>query len=176
MKIIVGLGNPGEQYQYTRHNLGWMVVDELIKNLNIKNKNDKLKLKINNKFNAEILETTINNKKVLLVKPQTFMNSSGLAVKKIVKFSDDLWVIHDDLDLELGTVKIVRNRSSAGHKGVQSVIDHLQSQDFIRFRIGIKNNQTKDSKDYVLEKFNPEEKLIIKKVVKETVEKIECLI
>lgn len=185
MKLIVGLGNPGKEYENTRHNVGFLVIS--------KTKNQILKtqtkdLKINKKFNAEIIEIEYNNEKVLLVKPQTFMNNSGKAVKKIMDYYKidirDLYVICDDLDLELGQIRIRKDGSSGGHKGLQSIIEQIGSNKFVRFRIGIGSNkldvrrQTSDDSNkipaekYVLQKFGKDEQKIINYAIDKTVELI----
>lgn len=134
MKLIVGLGNPGRQYESTRHNIGFMVIDKLEKELAagvppVWQKDEK----------KNMLMVKIGD--VLLVKPQTFMNKSGFAVKALVDFYKlspaDVWVIHDDMDLPLGKIKIREKGGSAGHNGVQSIIDQLKSDTFVRFRLGI---------------------------------------
>ena len=172
MKIIVGLGNLGKEYINTRHNAGFMVVDKMVQDNNAK-------FKINKKFNAEIAELKFQEEKIILVKPQTFMNDSGMAVAKIVKLlncqmvelSQDLWLVHDDLDLELGEIKIVKDRGAGGHHGVESVISHLKIKDFVRFRIGIRTKKKEEcilsGRDYVLGKFKGKDK----KVFNETIEK-----
>ena len=131
--LIVGLGNPGEQYAASPHNAGFLVVDELITNC---------QLLITNypKLKSEVAEGKIGSKKIIFAKPQTFMNKSGEAVKALIANYQlpitSPWVIHDDIDLELGKIKIVRNRGSAGHKGVEDVMRKLKTQDFVRFRVG----------------------------------------
>jgi len=174
MKLIIGLGNPGEKYIKTRHNIGFRIVDELAEKLEIGN----WKLEI--KFKALISEGIFNNEKVLLAKPQTFMNLSGQAVKGLSIYykinPQNIWIIHDDIDLPLGTFKISQNISSAGHKGVQSTIDNLGAKDFVRFRVGIKPDiryQVSDvrklnTERFVLEKFTKDEEKIIKQTVKKT--------
>jgi len=174
MKLIIGLGNPGEKYIKTRHNIGFRIVDELAEKLEIRN----WKLEI--KFKALISEGIFNNEKVLLAKPQTFMNLSGQAVKGLSIYykinPQNIWIIHDDIDLPLGTFKISQNISSAGHKGVQSTIDNLGAKDFVRFRVGIKPDiryQVSDvrklnTERFVLEKFTKDEEKIIKQTVKKT--------
>ena len=144
--LIVGLGNPGEQYQGTPHNAGFLVVDQLAHTYDVQTGENK-------KLKAEITEHKNGTKKIILAKPQTFMNKSGEAVKSITTYyklqtTNSLWVIHDDVDLELGKIKIVRNRGSAGHKGVQDIMRKLKTQDFVRFRIGIRPKRlaTKRSK------------------------------
>lgn len=133
MKIIVGLGNPGREYENTRHNIGFMVVDKLSKELGphapVWEDNQKHKA----------LVTKMGD--VVLVKPLTFMNASGYAVSSIMKFykakPEDIWIIHDDLDLPLGKIRIRQKGSSAGHNGVTSIMTQIQSDQFVRFRLGI---------------------------------------
>ena len=146
-KLIVGLGNPGEKYKMTRHNLGFRVVDKISENFNLP------KMKCEAKFNSEISECRINNEKILFANPQTFMNESGQAVNQIRHFykikPENIWIIYDDMDLPLGKLKISFNKNSGGHKGVQSIIDCLGRKDFFRFRIGTKTNsklKTQNSK------------------------------
>jgi PTH1 family peptidyl-tRNA hydrolase len=174
MILIVGLGNPGKKFQKTRHNLGFTIVNK------IQAVGEKfLNWKFEKKFQAEISQGKINNQKIILAKPQIFMNNSGKSVKLIIKNYrlkiENLYVVHDDLDLPLGKIRIVKNRGSAGHKGVQSIIDQLKTKDFIRFRIGIKpKNEKKINREkFVLEKFKKNEEKIIKKIIKKTVEAIK---
>lgn len=155
MKLIIGLGNPGKQYIKTRHNIGFVVLDELLKKIA-----DKEKWELSKKFNAEIAQPIYNNNKVILAKPMTFMNESGQAVQMIMHFYkipvEDLIVIHDDKDIKLGEIKIQTDRSSAGHNGVQSIIDRLGAQNFTRIRIGVapaNPDKMKDVADFVLGKF-----------------------
>jgi len=178
MILVVGLGNPGRKFKKTRHNVGFWVIDELRKN------SDLSPFKMSKKFNSLFSEGFLKKKKVLLLKPQTFMNNSGKAVKmlytKYKTSNTNLWVIHDDIDIPLGKIKIVKNRGAAGHKGVQSIIDELNTKNFVRFRIGIKpaSNQlsSKSLEKFVLEKFTKEEEKIIKEVIKKTIEAIEFAI
>jgi peptidyl-tRNA hydrolase, PTH1 family len=166
MKIIVGLGNPGKEYIDTRHNIGFEIVEK------IKNDWNFSPWEFNKKFNAEIstgdykLKTT--NQKLLLIKPQTFMNLSGEAVQSILAFyklvPDDIIVIHDDLDIPVGKYKIATDSSSAGHHGVEDIIEKIGTQKFKRVRIGIgeaaKENTVKcrlGAHDYVLDKFSEDE-------------------
>jgi len=183
MRIIIGLGNPGEKYRQTRHNVGFQAVEQLgEKILNSKSSG----WKFSKRFNAETLKLKAKSYSLkadyLLVKPQTFMNKSGLAVQKIInsyknktihhsltclpvdKVTNHLFIVHDDLDIPLGEYKIQHGRSSAGHKGVQSIIDKLGTKDFWRIRIGI-GPAKGDSQDYVLEKFSKKEKEIISRVI-----------
>ena len=153
MKLVVGLGNKGREYENTRHNMGFMLVDRY---LQYKNITDKFK----EKFNAMYIETTINNEKVIFIKPMTYMNNSGIAVRAFVDFyklnSEDILVISDDLDLDLGKFRLRRNGSSGGHNGLKSIISHLGTNDFKRLRIGISNDKD-DVINYVLSKFSKKE-------------------
>ena len=153
MKLVVGLGNKGREYENTRHNMGFMLVDRY---LQYKNITDKFK----EKFNAIYIETTINNEKVIFIKPMTYMNNSGIAVRAFVDFyklsSEDVLVISDDLDLDLGKFRLRRNGSSGGHNGLKSIISHLGTDNFKRLRIGISNDED-DVINYVLSKFSKKE-------------------
>jgi len=202
MKLIIGLGNPGKKYIKTRHNIGFRVADGLIKKLGSENCRRRAKAtmatarKLKSKLKALISEGIFNNEKILLAKPQTFMNLSGQAVKILSTYykinPQNIWVIHDDIDLPLGRFKISQNISSAGHKGVQSIIDNLGTKDFVRFRIGIKQIanrksqiaklsilrssataedgqlKTKNLEKFVLEKFSKDEEEIVKQIIKKT--------
>lgn len=158
MKLIVGLGNPGKTYHNTRHNVGFIVLDNIAKDLNQKFNLDKNK-------KCEILETIINNEKVILIKPITYMNNSGESVRLVCDFykinSSDILVFNDDLDIELGRIKIKQNGSSGGHKGIQSIIDHLHTNEIKRVKIGISKTEKENVIDYVLTKFNKVEQKII---------------
>ena len=137
MILIVGLGNPGKKYKASRHNLGFLVLDKFIK------KNRFLEFKSSKKFESLISKNSLGEKGIILAKPQTFMNKSGKAVKSLLKYyklkSKDLIVIHDDIDLDLGKIKIIKNRGGAGHKGVQSVINEIKTSDnnriFLNFNL-----------------------------------------
>jgi len=182
MKIIVGLGNPGKEFERTRHNLGFMVIDEFAK----KNRFPKFKLK--KEFLAMISEKKIGKEKIVLAKPQTFMNNSGKAVKLLIENwklkIENLTVVHDDLDIPFGKIKISFGRGSAGHKGVQSIIDEIGTKNFVRFRVGIGmgNNETKNNKaksnrkDLVLQKFSKKEEKALKRVIDLTCKAIEISI
>jgi PTH1 family peptidyl-tRNA hydrolase len=190
MKVIVGLGNPGKKFEKTRHNLGFMVIESL--KSEFKHFSDWKKSK---KLLSKISEGKINNERVILVKPQTFMNDSGKAVKSLIRnfllnktmteLSKCLFVIHDDIDIPLGKIKISVGRGSAGHKGVQSIIDEIGTKNFVRFRIGIKPNskfKMQNAKlkfkiqNFVLEKFNKEEEKILKEVFEMACRAIEMAI
>ena len=137
MKLIVGLGNPEEKYLYTRHNIGFMVVEKLAKNLLSVEAMDKAWVG-EKKFTAEICKISQN---LILAKPHTYMNRSGMAISALINFYkikvEDLWVIHDDIDLPIGKIRIRRGGSSGGHNGVESIIKNLPSPEFLRFRLGI---------------------------------------
>jgi PTH1 family peptidyl-tRNA hydrolase len=165
MKIIVGLGNPGKQYEHTRHNAGFLALDYLAHALNLSQQ------AWATTFDSQVLKTMVNDEKILLVKPQTFMNESGRAVRAVLDFyhdrldpACDLIVIHDDIDLPLGTVRVATNSSSAGHKGVQNIIDELGKQAFHRIRIGIETRPSRKelpTEDFVLQDFNQAETQIL---------------
>lgn len=153
MKLIVGLGNVGKEYENTRHNMGFMLVDRYLEYKNIP-------LKFKEKFNAMYVETAINNEKVIFIKPTTYMNNSGIAVRDFLDFYkldvQDVLVISDDLDLDLGKFRLRRNGSSGGHNGLKSIISHLGTDGFKRLRIGISNDKD-DVINYVLSKFSKKE-------------------
>lgn len=186
MKLIVGLGNPGKEYENTRHNVGFLVLDQIIKKTKkqkSKGKNQKYSIfsniqysniqyfepfKLVGKFKAEIAKLKFGNQDILLVKPQTFMNLSGEAVKKIVDFykvnpKNDLIVVHDDVDIPLGSVRMRQEGSSAGHKGLQSIIDELSTDRFTRVRIGIgrPSNELVKIEDWVLQALSEAEKEVL---------------
>lgn len=160
MKLIVGLGNPDKKYENTRHNVGFMCLDKYLKIRDID-------LKFKEKFNSLYLETNINGEKVIFVKPLTYMNNSGEAVRKFRDFykidSNDILVISDDLDLDLGKFRLRYNGSSGGHNGLKSIINYLNTDEFKRLRIGIGKN-TNDIVDYVLSKFTKDEFDILDKL------------
>lgn len=181
MILIIGLGNPGKKFQKTRHNLGFRVVDELGR------KNKFPKFKLLKKFKAEISQGKIANQKIILAKPQTFMNLSGKAVKLLIKtycvnkamakLTQCLWIVHDDIDLPLGKIRISIGRGSGGHKGVQSIIDELNTKSFFRLRIGIQRGRTPVIfEKFVLERFTKNEEKIIKQIKKRACEALELAI
>ncbi len=170
MKLIVGLGNPGTEYAKTRHNLGYMVVDELCSRWGISlSNNDKLK--------TQIFTGLIDNQTLVLAKPQTFMNLSGQAVQKVKQFyklnNADIWVISDDLDLEFGKIRTRIGGSSGGHNGLKNIIEQI-GDDFVRIRIGIKN-QTLTSipaDKFVLQIFDKNEENKLPDIINHTVQVI----
>ena len=148
MKLIVGLGNPGPEYEFTPHNLGFLTVDLLADDLKVEVRNRQCK--------ALTARTQVGQEQVVLAKPETYMNLSGLSVRCLVekleiKPEADLIVIQDELDFPLGTLRIQRARSSAGHNGIESIIDSLGTKDFLRIRIGVApEHKPRDGKDYLL--------------------------
>ncbi len=155
MKIIVGLGNPGGKYERTRHNAGFMAIDALARNLNTGITRDK--------YHALIAVASIDAEDIVLAKPQTYMNDSGRAVAAIMKgvyaAVTDLIVIHDELDLPLGVIRIKIGGGHGGHNGLRSIIDYIGSAEYIRVRIGIgRPAPGLDAADYVLSTFQTEEK------------------
>jgi PTH1 family peptidyl-tRNA hydrolase len=176
MKLIVGLGNPGLKYSKNRHNIGFACLRHFAHKYGIHlDKEQSL---------ARSGSGKIEGGNIILARPQTYMNLSGQSVSRLVnklKLSlDDLIVIHDDLDLPLGRIRIRRGGGSGGHKGMESVIGELDSQDFIRIRIGIGRPSENASEDenigFVLSDFTPEEELIAKKAIARVSDAIICLI
>ncbi len=181
MKLLVGLGNPGKNYDNTRHNIGFAMIDFLYSEWLKKENFDAWG--INKKFKAELTVGIINGDKVMLVKPLTFMNNSGETVQALAGYfkiaNKDIYIFHDELDLLCGNYKIQFNRSGAGHNGVLSIIEKLGSQEFNRIRIGIaKPDKQKQGQgaDYVLNKFNLIEKIKLKEVKKKILEEIKKII
>ena len=169
MKLIVGLGNPGKQYQKTRHNVGFAVLDQL-HNLLASEKISSWDL--SKKFNAEISGCTIKGNKIILLKPMTFMNESGIAVSLVAHFykipARDIIVVHDDKDIPLGEIKVQTNRGAAGHNGVTSLMQHLGTEAFTRVREGIRPANEKkmvDVSKFVLDKFGLFEKKIVTDII-----------
>ena len=163
MKLIVGLGNPGKEYEKTRHNIGYMYLDYITDNSEF----------VLNKANKALeYEKNIDGEKVLFIKPITFMNLSGEAVSRYIRYyklnTDDILIIHDDLDLEVGTYKIKQHGSSGGHNGLKNIELHLHTQEYKRIKIGISNDKSINTKDYVLGKISKENK----KVLDETINKV----
>jgi PTH1 family peptidyl-tRNA hydrolase len=181
--LIVGLGNPGENFENTKHNFGFIIVD------NFQKKYDFPEFKEDKKLKAQISEKNILGKTVLLAKPLTFMNNSGDSVQVLVKkelnqknISESLLVIHDDLDIKFGEIKIVKNRGSAGHKGVESIMKKIKTQDFIRIRLGIGQENKKritnkqKIKEFVLSPFSQKQKKILNRVIAKSIEAINIFI
>jgi PTH1 family peptidyl-tRNA hydrolase len=187
MKAIFGLGNPGKKYALTRHNAGFLALDKIKKAYAFP------EFKFEKKFRAEISQSSPEGEefipdkkkksKIILIKPQTFMNQSGLSIRAILDFykipPDDILIIHDDLDIELGKYKISANSRSAGHNGVQNIIESLGTQKFKRIRIGIakppeeKKTCIFSAHGYVLEKFSKKELDLLEEVFKNAIEEIK---
>ncbi len=173
MIIIIGLGNPGKKFENTRHNVGFMAIDEFAR------KNDFPEFKLQKKSNSLVSEKPFDSarggEKIILAKPQTFMNESGKAVRAITKPytlnpKPLLVVIHDDIDLPVGKIKIIKERGSAGHKGVESIIKNIGNDGLIRIRIGIGGEKNIDAMKIVLKKFSSGEQ----KTINETLQKVSC--
>lgn len=180
MKLIIGLGNPGQEYTSTRHNIGFAIVDKLQREFAFP------EFEFNKKFNAEISKGAITATEVLLIKPQTFMNLSGTTVRNILDFykltAADIVVIHDDIDIAIGTYKIATDSRSAGHNGVQNIIDQLGTQKFVRLRLGVGAVTTDElscrlgAHEFVLGKFSPEEQAQLAMIEKTILEEIKSLL
>lgn len=162
MILVAGLGNPGKKYAKTRHNVGFGVIDALQKSLD-----------------------SVRNKDVILLKPESFMNNSGKTILETLAYykisTENLIVIHDEIDLPFGEIKISKDSSSAGHKGVQSIIDELKTKNFTRIRIGIKpllirHGSKKKAQDLVLKKFTTKEEKELEGITKRAIEKINALL
>lgn len=182
MKLIVGLGNPGEKYENTRHNLGFLVLDHLLKDLGT----SKIEWDHSTKLKSDIATFTIKEKKALLAKPKTFMNNSGMAVQLLKDFykveAEDLWIVYDELDLPVGSMKIRFGGAAAGHHGVESIMETIGTDKFWRFRLGIgaTHNKSevgkhdfKDAKDYVLDTFRSNEVGKVRELVKHASEALQ---
>ena len=181
MKLIAGLGNPGRSYANNRHNIGFMCISHFARAQGIQF--DK------KTGQARIGTGEVADERVVLARPQTYMNLSGQAVSRLAKrfkiSPDNLLIIHDDLDLPLGKIRICKGGSSGGHKGIDSIIACIGSRDFCRIRVGIGRpdvfeSSVKDKEaevfDYVLSDFSPEEKKLVAKVITEVGEAITCLL
>ena len=159
MKLIVGLGNPGEEYKLTRHNTGFIFIDEYLKENNITD--------VRKKFKSEFVQINYKGDKVFFQKPLTFMNLSGEAIGEAVRFfkidpKTELFVIYDDMDMNFGKIKIRKNGSSGGHNGIKSIIQHV-GEEFVRIKYGIgKRKEKSEVVGHVLGKISPEEKEVLK--------------
>ena len=173
MKIIAGLGNPGNEYKDTKHNVGFMFIDALSDVWGVTNWKEK--------DNALLAETFVNNEKILLVKPLTFMNESGRAVEPLLNFyklnASDLIVVHDDMDIPAGAIRIRKKGSGGGHKGVQSILDHIKDENFVRFRIGIGRPYEHFTViKHVLSPFSEEDREKINLAIKSLIPAAKCVI
>jgi PTH1 family peptidyl-tRNA hydrolase len=173
LKLIVGLGNPGKQYTYTRHNIGYLILDYLA---------NKSHIQLSKQNNAALTgKGRIFGHEAVLMKPLTFMNASGEAViseaAHVSLDPQDIIVIHDDIDLEFGQLKIKTKGGSAGHRGIESIISFLNTDHFTRIRIGVgKSHDAYTARDYVLSTFNEEERSSLKEVMERTVSCLETLL
>lgn len=172
MYVIVGLGNPGKQYENTKHNIGFITLDYLAQ------END---IKINKiKHKALVGEGTISNKKVLLVKPQTYMNLSGNSVREILEYykidAENLIVIYDDIDIEMGRLRIRKKGSAGTHNGMRSIIYDIQTDQFPRVRIGIGGERKGDLASYVIGKFHKDSIKTMEQAVSRASAAIACIL
>jgi len=171
MWAIVGLGNPGRKYSRTRHNIGFMVIEEIARRYDID-------LKEKEKY--RIGRGSINGQDVLLIEPLLYMNRSGTILKEILgRFNIPLWrliIIHDDLDMEVGKIRIRRKGSSGGHKGIESIIQGISSKDFVRLKIGIGRDRDISPEDYVLSRFRRDEIYLIKKTIEKASDAVALIL
>ncbi len=170
--LIAGLGNPGRKYRKTRHNIGFMVIDEMAESYNTGFKSQK---------QADIAGIQINGNTAYLVKPMTYMNESGLAVRSIKEYynivPENVVIVYDDIDLPFGRLRIRGQGGSGGHKGVSSIINHLGSNEFTRVRIGIKpDHPVKDVVQFVLSPFSRQERKNIEETISEAINAVNMVV
>ena len=175
MILIIGLGNPGKEFEHTPHNLGFAILNSFQEQNSFSDWQEKKKML------SLLSEGEMAGQEIVLAKPQTFMNKSGKAVKALLNFyklkPKDLWVVHDDLDLDLGEMKISQAKGSAGHKGVQSIIDETKTNDFVRFRLGVSLfEEIKDLEKFVLKRFSEEEQESAEEIIGRVVVALEVSI
>lgn len=173
MKVIVGLGNPGPRYQWTRHNIGFLVVDRLAKNHNI--------LISTKRFQTLYGTGWIDSHKVVVAKPMTFMNQSGESVRKVVNFfhadMGDLIVIHDDLDLSFGRPRFKRRGGDGGHQGVRSIIETMGGNNFLRLKVGIgRPPQGMEPAEYVLNSFDEAQRSHLDRILAQAAEALAVVL
>lgn len=170
MKLIVGLGNIGEKYHMTRHNVGFLVMDEYA---HIKN----MEFKYDKQLEASIASKQINGEKVIIAKPTTFVNLSGNAVSKIMSYYkisiEDILIIYDDIDLEVGRLRIRETNGHGGHNGIRDIINHLNTKDFKRIRVGIGLDKSMPLDKYVLGRFSKKDIEDLKPVVIDSMNAID---
>lgn len=184
MKIVVGLGNPGEKYKKSRHNVGFFALDHFANYLE-ESQNLEVQWKNDDKHNASIAKTQYDKNSILLVKPLTMMNLSGQAIRSIIGFykesPEDVIVIYDDIDLPLGEVRMRRSGSAGTHNGMKSIITELQTGNFPRIRIGIENRPPElkakiDLADYVLSNFADNEQEKVRSSLEKTLLELQNLL
>jgi PTH1 family peptidyl-tRNA hydrolase len=176
--LIVGLGNPGKEYKFTRHNIGFRVLENWLANLSVIIPNCPCQLSVEKKHQSKISKVKIGNQRLILAEPQTFMNKSGVAIKSLADYYnisiDNILIIHDDLSFEFEKFKLSKNAGPAGHNGVKSTIEHLGSKEFNRLRIGISMPigncpvGHQGGHNFVLEKFNKNEEEKMSNLLQDT--------
>ena len=171
MWVIAGLGNPDRKYRETRHNIGFKVIDSL---------SERLRIDFTEKKNYIKGEGLYRDEAVVLIKPLTFMNLSGIAIREVLRrrrcAPDRLIVVHDDLDLPVGRIKIKKKGSSGGHRGIQSIIDYIGTDEFVRVKIGIGRPSGVSPEVYVLKRFHPEERDTIEESIKSATDAVLAII
>jgi PTH1 family peptidyl-tRNA hydrolase len=174
VKLIVGLGNPGIEYQFTPHNLGFLAVDRIANELGVEIRNRQCR--------ALTARAVIGSETVLLAKPETFMNLSGISVRELISKHDvrpeeDLVVIQDELDFPLGTIRIQRKRSSAGHNGIESIISSLGTNDFLRIRMGVApDRKIEDGMSYLLSPFRKAQLKVVDEMLEVAADAVKAIV
>ena len=170
MKLVVGLGNPGEEYKSHRHNMGFMVIDELLRRCNTTTVS---------KFRSEMARVRLNNVNIILLKPITFMNNSGISVGLCGSFykvePEDMIVVHDEMDLYYGQIRVKRAGGHAGHNGLRSIFQHYSAGDFPRVRVGIGRPQASTPVKHVLTAFSSDERIGLEQILNNTSNAVETL-
>ncbi|MBU1203393.1 aminoacyl-tRNA hydrolase [Patescibacteria group bacterium] len=161
MRLFIALGNPDKEYEHTRHNFGWLAIDSLATKKELNWTKDKAS-------NSLVTSFLNGREKIILAKPLTYMNDSGKAVKALKKYyklpTNKIIILHDDVDLLFGKIRLSKSRGAGGHRGIESVIKYLKSKDFKRIRLGIGPQKGK-SEEFVLKKFNSEEKKMLTEII-----------
>lgn len=188
MILIVGLGNPGKKYDDTRHNVGFDVIEAIARHKeHLSIDKETVEFEKSSKFRTEIYQTRLNGEEFILAKPSTFMNNSGQSVASIANFykiePKKIWIISDDIDICLGQIRIRHGGSSGGHKGLEDIIQKLGDSSFTRIRVGIAEiegdprtcrepGDAAETKEYVLGKFSPREKAVLKNIIQKAADYI----
>ena len=171
MRLLVGLGNPGKEYASTRHNMGFMAVDAIVHRFSLSG--------WKSEFQGKVLRAEIDGEKVVLLKPETYMNLSGESVLAVMSFykikPEDVVVFHDDLALPVGKVKVKTGGSSGGHNGIKNIDTHI-GINYVRVRIGVDQNHSMDAADYVLSKPSADEETILTKTIQKIADNVELLL